>query len=288
MELGLSDSSRKQYNKYWKDFVAFYFDRFDLPISQSKAKHVQLFITYLHTYKIQSVSSLRCYLSGIAFYSKMYYDRDITKSFGLSLLLKSYSKNKKAELIRKPIDNILLEKLIKHVQLSSLSQYDKLCYTLIYSLMYHACLRICEICHSNSIKHIIQFDNVTYSKSECILKLKLMSYKHSQGATPTIVINCSTFHNDVERYLKKRGCNPGYFICHENHKPFTRTELVGTLKKHLMLLKYNPDEYNSHSFRIGKATDLYHQGASDSQISAIGRWCSGAFRKYIRPNFIYS
>ena len=53
-----------------------------------------------------------------------------------------------------------------------------------------------------------------------------------------------------------RGQQPGPFICHRNLKPYTRLELVTQLKKQLARLQYDVQQYNNHSFRIGKATDM--------------------------------
>ena len=38
----------------------------------------------------------------------------------------------------------------------------------------------------------------------------------------------------------------------------------------------------SHSFRIGAATYAATVGYTEAQIQKMGRWKSGAFRKYIR------
>jgi hypothetical protein len=44
--------------------------------------------------------------------------------------------------------------------------------------------------------------------------------------------------------------------------------------------------YKGHSFRIGAASLSAEKGLSDSQIRAMGRWNSNAFRKYIRSNYM--
>ena len=50
---------------------------------------------------------------------------------------------------------------------------------------------------------------------------------------------------------------------------------------------YNPDCYNSHSLRIGKATDMAKVGCSDYDIKSASRWKTNAFKAYIRPQEIY-
>ena len=46
------------------------------------------------------------------------------------------------------------------------------------------------------------------------------------------------------------------------------------------------DDFNTHSFRMGKATDMHNRGYSDAQIAKAGRWASNAFMRYIKPNVI--
>ena len=260
-----------------------------MALRHTSAEHVQLFITYLSRFRHLSTSSIRCYISGISFYFKLHYNINPAHSFGITMLLKSYEKNSKTQLVRKPIDLHLLGNLIESVNAGRLCKYDRLCYIILYSLMYHGALRVSEICFSNTADHIIQFNNVCFSKSNSTIKLKLCSFKHSNGSTPTIVISCNNIlSKSINSFLSRRGSKPGPFICHKSSKPFSRLEFVIQLKTDLKFLKYDPDHYNSHSFRIGKATDMAKAGASDSQIALMGRWRSNAFKQYIRPNLIFS
>jgi hypothetical protein len=50
-------------------------------------------------------------------------------------------------------------------------------------------------------------------------------------------------------------------------------------KKHLSISKhwiifsrYNPDQYNAHSLRIGATTTAVMLGKTDDQIKQMGRW----------------
>lgn len=44
----------------------------------------------------------------------------------------------------------------------------------------------------------------------------------------------------------------------------------------------NTQYYSSHSFRIGSATTIAVNGASDERIKQCGCWSSQAFRRYVR------
>ena len=55
-----------------------------------------------------------------------------------------------------------------------------------------------------------------------------------------------------------------------------------TLKTALRLLNLDADLYDTHSFRIGRATDLLKFGHHIEKIKKIGRWKSNAVYNYLR------
>ena len=287
----LSKSSQAQYKKYWNEYKSFHYNRFSKHIRNMTAKHVQLFVTYLNNFRKLSVSSIRCYLSGIAFYTKLKFDCDPTKSYGIKLLLRAFGKRQQTlTTIRKPIGKKLVNKLCEHVLRSNLCTYSKYAYAVMYNLMYNAALRVGELCQSGSANnHIIKYNQIIFDKQREHITIQFKSYKHSDGATPNLEIKCGRlFWRILRKYIALRGDRSGPFACHENNTPFTRVEFVHQLKNQLRLLNHNVDHYNTHSFRIGKATDMHTLGASNSQIEKIGRWRTNAFKKYIRPSTIYT
>ena len=44
--------------------------------------------------------------------------------------------------------------------------------------------------------------------------------------------------------------------------------------------------YNTHSFRIGRTTNMMLEGYSEAQIKVAGRWISNAFIRYSRPSIL--
>ena len=286
----LSNSSFTQYTKYWTEYKSFYYSRFDKHVKYSTPEQVQMFITYLKYYKRYVTSTLRCYLSGIAFYSKSQYHRDPTKSHAMKLLLRSYKKGELENIDnRKPVDTTMLSLLTTNALASNIDVYDRYAFSIMYNFMFHAALRVSEICQSGTSKHILQFKNVQFDQAKSVVLLKLTSYKHSNGAAASIAVPCSThLKKMLTKYISMRGNQTGPFICHKDSKPFTRLELVTQLKKQLTQLHYNERHYNTHSFRIGKATEMSKNGASDGEISTFGRWRTSAFKKYLRPSILYS
>ena len=122
------------------------------------------------------------------------------------------------------------------------------------------------------------------------LSVVLQDFKHSkagrrlvlqQDPVPqTCAVAC------VADYLVVRAPTPGpLFIC-ERGSPITRELIAPWLKALVTLGGLDPADFNTHSLRVGKATDLALGGASDAVIRESGRWASNAFLKYLRFEFL--
>ena len=65
-------------------------------------------------------------------------------------------------------------------------------------------------------------------------------------------------------------------------RPIKRVRVVYMIKRCISLCGLDPSEFNTHSFRVGRATDLALIGTSDHVIRETGRWKTNAFLRYIR------
>ena len=73
----------------------------------------------------------------------------------------------------------------------------------------------------------------------------------------------------------------GPFFISENGLSITRPQLVKVLKSQLTHLNYDATLYNTHSFWIGRASDMATEGYSENQIAMVGRWNSDAYKRYL-------
>ena len=89
-------------------------------------------------------------------------------------------------------------------------------------------------------------------------------------------------------FLKIRTPVSGPLFSHFGGTPLACTQVNHVLKKGVTLLGLSPNDFSSHSFRIGAATSAAMCGASDDQIRTWGRWKSSAFELYIRPDLLCS
>ena len=58
--------------------------------------------------------------------------------------------------------------------------------------------------------------------------------------------------------------------------------LRNLLRSILTELHLDADLYDTHSFRIGRATDLFKYNTNIDKIKELGRWKSNAVYKYLR------
>ena len=90
----------------------------------------------------------------------------------------------------------------------------------------------------------------------------------------------------LNRYLHMRGNAEGPLFIDSDGKPLTRDIMAGHIKLACEAVGLKDRGYNTHSFRIGKGTDMAMDGASILQIQQTGRWKSFSFLRYIRPKVI--
>jgi len=236
-----------------------------------------------------TATSLKTHLSALSFILKAAGLHNSTDSFTIQKLLISYSKKDPPPKVRKPITSKILRHLVQSVKNHTKDKYKRSLYTSIFTTMYHAALRVSEVCKTTGTSHALQTHQITltYHAKRKALKIKLNSYKHcSSNTTPLVLPQTSTLVCPVKAYTNYRSIrskSPGPAFRHQSGKPITREQILSVLHHHLTLIGHNKEHYNTHSFRIGKTTDLANQGYSHTNIALIGRWHSNAFLKYIKP-----
>lgn len=83
-------------------------------------------------------------------------------------------------------------------------------------------------------------------------------------------------------YLRVRGMREGPLFLFESGGLLTRQRFVSALKTALEKAGIDAAKYNSHSLRIGAATEAASKGLGDAVIKTLGRWESVAYQQYVR------
>lgn len=133
--------------------------------------------------------------------------------------------------------------------------------------------------------HTLQFQQITLDPSS--LCIQFHSYKHSHQHTPTLTIQASVDSQycpvaAMRAFLAVRPRTLGPAFMHQDGSPVSRLQFSRFLKLTLSMAGLPEVSYNTHSFRVGRATQLAIDNHADQTIRSAGRWKSDAFKGYIR------
>lgn len=254
-----------------------------MPIHSSE---LVLFIAFLKN-RDYIASTISTYISAIGFVHKLKQMSDPTKEFVVEKILYSIHKDKKCD-SRMPITSVKLAQLVKALNDTLSHDYDRILMTAMFTLAYHALLRIGEMAVSNK-----NFSNVIKRSQLHILDDKLIidfiNFKHSNGrkfqleilpsADKTI---CSVL--SMGKYLSKRSQKEGPLFLTSIGEPVSRKYFHKILNGALNFCGLSKAFHKPHSFRMGFATDACAKGMSSDKIRSLGRWKSDAYKLYIRES----
>lgn len=248
--------------------------------------HINKFIAHLSLrgYKHSTASA---YIAGISFHCKLHCGIDPTKQFMVQKLLQGMKRTNKHHDTRLPITIEILNAIMHKLHLVCSNGFEEKLFKSAFSLAFYALLRVGEMAISkgNTIDKLIQIGDVKL-QNKCI-HLHIRHSKTDQlGLGTTLAIPAcrspSCPYSAMQDYLHVRPNTPGPLFCHFSGQPLTRYQFSAMLTKTLHTLGIYSTEYKSHSFRIGAATTLAHQGYNNDIIQAAGRWHSNVYASYIR------
>ena len=289
LQSALSKRAIKMYDEIWDSFLDFLFDMSlsnALPVCEHK---IALYLTNLYNCNYQS-STISSHLSVITYKHRLQGFPRSSDSFLLKQLLKGFRKHDRPRLPLKAIDKNLLNKIIVNISNSNDSVFKKTLFCTVFSALYHGALRSSEVSFNNDCDHTLRYGDIQVY-DDCI-DLTLNSYKHSKSESILRIkasqdVSCFlSWYRKFSTTLAVVKNSSDYVFVSEDNSPITRNHLATRLKQSINDLGLNSDRYNTHSFRIGKATDMYREGYSDRQIAEAGRWKSNAFLYYIRPKHV--
>lgn len=252
---------------------------------------IALYVTHLSS--ALKTATIRSHLSAVAFFHQIHGYANPTSSFLVKKLLVGHKKRESKPAVRKPITLDILTRIVSALRSSTYSSYERKLYRAVFTTMYHAALRASEICVTPYSSHTLKASQLNLFRcgKVKVLKLCFTSYKHSPCQPkplilyPTKSTTCAV--RSYTLYARPHTKRDGPAFLMASRRPLTRQLLARNLHYLLQKIHLKPSHYNTHSFRIGKATDMAKQGYSYSQIALLGRWNSNAFLKYIRPTVIH-
>lgn len=281
----ISEGTRQAYQRTWRLFLEFH--RENGLIFAFPAPDIVLirFVAFTHERKYAS-SSITSAVSAISFVHKVMGARDPAESVFVRKILQGCKRLSSPSDTRLPITARILEDVMEASRTVITSLYASLRFKAMCTLAFHALLRVGEMTNS---PNNLQRDDV-YMETDAVI-LTFRTYKHSGGAVSQHTIKaCSNTKicavAMMQQYLQMRGTRTGPLFLSDTGEAVLRSNFCANLKSALQLKGYPQARYNTHSFRIGAATHLASQGASDAQIRHAGRWASNAFTSYVRMHNI--
>ena len=290
------DGTQETYHRAWKSFNDFFIKLEHKP--QSWEDRIALFVAFLLDNK-NPKATIKTYVSGIKSVLRndgIILDKD---SVLLASLLKSCKYVESEVNMRMPIHcrmlRIMMDRVEQHYLRRNQIYLTKL-YKAMFVTAYYGLFRVGEI---TSSKHVITLDNVHLGcNSNKILFILWSSKMHKRNTEPqTVEIKAigakeCTLPSDLEKYcpykiirayLELRLDNEDtQFFVYSDDSPVTGDQFRRVMRWVIKDMGLNPLVYDTHSFRIGRATDLQKMGASLVTIKKMGRWRSNSVYKYLK------
>ena len=216
---------------------------------------------------------------------------NIADNFVIKKLLHAVRKTTHSQDKRLPITVPILKALPGALSKTVVSQYETTMYKAMFFSAFFALLRVGELTSTQfgsanilQLSHI-QLPNTQNEPTHIIINMQ--NHKHAQGTPMPITM---TTQKDISicpvkaliNYLRLRGTQPGpLFILHDG-RSVPSYVFTTTLKECIATMGLDPQQYTSHSFRIGGASFAHQHNFSDIQLQRLGWWKSSAYRRYIR------
>lgn len=280
LQQSLEPSSQRNYARAWalcEQFSREVRIQLDFPVT---VPILALFVTWMSE-KGYAPATIMSYVSALGYQHKLYDFPNPAAAFLIKRLLIATRKAQPDCDIRLPITHAILVKLLQQLMFATSSAFHHKLFRAMFLLAYHAFLRVGEMTAST---HNLQVEQIVSMPQSVVITFR--TFKHSQHPVTITVSARPGPYCPVQAmtaYLRVRGKSAGPLFQLDN-KAVSRARFVSTLHQTVKLACLPSKRINSHSFRIGAATDAAVAGRSDAQIRSLGRWSSDAFKKYIRIN----
>ena len=301
-------STRKTYHAVWQKFNKFVISLDNIPPTWEE--RVSLYCAQLINDGRQS-STLKSYISAIK--SKLKGDgykwnEDLVL---FSALTKACKLQNDTVLNRFPISIGLLEIILFELDRMILDkdeeekQYSLIMYRTLFLVTYYGLFRVGEVTASehtikakdiheaqNKSQYLIYlYTSKTHGKGDKPQKVKISPVGTTKTKKSNLQVHffCPVLY--IKAYLAIRRPyidDQEQFFIHSNGQNVLASEMRKMLKTTLVSLQLNPDMYDVHSLRIGRATDMFKNGISVERIKKMGRWYSNAVYQYLRDYQAYS
>lgn len=282
----LAPSTLRAYSAAWRDWSTFRMRQ--VVVGESTQDRLLAFV-WEQFQEGRSRASMAAALAGISFHSRLRGEEDPTRSFILSKALRGWARLRPAAAdVRRPIDRRLLRDMLGVLPVVAESSFEALLFGLAFSAAFFGAFRVGELVAASkrSVNTGLMWADVSVREDAILCRLP-RSKTDQLGRGRWVTLNAQPDDPAcpvglAASYSRSRPSGGSQWLLHRDGAPLTRFQFGAVLKVCLSQLGLEGKEYGTHSFRIGAATCAAVAGLPAADIQALGRWRSGAFKKYVR------
>lgn len=251
---------------------------------------VVLFISYCFE-KGLAPKTISTYIAGINYYHRVHNWSGVTDVFVVKKMLEGCHRSRRTKDERAPITKVVLQAICCALPSVCYDSFETTLFKALFVVAYFGLFRVSELVSpSNTMRGSpIQFSDVNLDTQGKSVNICLHTFKtNHRGATVTVKLPCETDDSNIcpvgalQAFVTVRPKIQGPFFCHASGMPVIRQQFSAVLSKCIAKTKFSSAHYRSHSFRIGRASDLAAMGISMKSIMQLGRWQSQAYKLYLR------
>lgn len=250
--------------------------------------HIALFVANCFETGL-TAKTVKTYIAGINYFHKLQGGSDITDHFLIKKLLEGFSRSAQSKDDRAPLTFNLLLRIVSQLPKICYSSYETTLFQTIWVLAYFGLFRVSELVATTGQRTSqILFDHAHVDPAGRFLDITLGRHKNHQSNIPfTIRIPAAPNAKlcpvqSMLKFLAVRSRKAGPLFCHANNRPVSRFQFAALLGKCVAAAGLTETKIRTHSFRMGRATDLAAQSVPAPVIMKLGRWSSNAYKSYIR------
>lgn len=250
-------------------------------------QHLTLFISYCFE-KGLSPKSISTYVAGINYYHKLHGFYDLNGIFIVKKILEGCHRSRSTRDKRAPLTKHVLLAVCRSLTEVCFDSYEVKLFHSLFTLAYFGMFRVGELVNTNKHQQgnaLLNEDVQITRDSSIIIRLNL--FKTNQRGKPVYLKVPSDVGyicpvKAIKEFMAVRPNIRGSLFCHSDGSVVTRTQFSAVLAKAINKTRFLRAQYRTHSFRIGRATDLASDGYPSEIIRKLGRWSSDCVNLYLR------
>ena len=182
-----------------------------------------------------SYATVRSYLAGVSYYTKLQGHQDPTNQFLVCKLLQGLKRMKHTKDTRLPITKQLLQDIISILPRVCFNNYETMLYSAAFSIAFYGLLRVSEVVVTGKTSdRVLMIENLYIDHNDLSLYIGVIFSKTDQIGRGTTLhikstgdITCA--YLSINKFLALRPHSKGPLFCYFGGSPMTRYQFTSVL-----------------------------------------------------------